>query len=121
MEAVWIRILDVFKCINTIDGEYLVIDDDKICKTLQEAHPKRPRGASNKQQHLEETDMFPAKRSQVKYSRIGTMRQTVVNEEAKADSEVDFIVRAVRAALQEKKYKTKGNMNPLVDEIFSLD
>ncbi|CAJ0601568.1 unnamed protein product [Cylicocyclus nassatus] len=62
MEAVRIRILGLFKRINTIDGEYLVIDDDKICKTLREARPERPRGASGRQQHLEETDMPPAKK-----------------------------------------------------------
>ncbi|CAJ0591329.1 unnamed protein product [Cylicocyclus nassatus] len=37
------EISDSFKCISAIDGEYLVIDDDKICKTLREARPKRPR------------------------------------------------------------------------------
>ncbi|CAJ0599673.1 unnamed protein product [Cylicocyclus nassatus] len=116
---------------------YLVIDDDKICKTLRKALSKRPRGASNRQQQMEETDMPPAKRRcssnplkppqpkppPVKANILTSVPAAgpVVNEEAKADLEVDYIVRAVRAVLQEKKKNSKKNMNPLVDEISSLD
>ncbi|CAJ0588387.1 unnamed protein product [Cylicocyclus nassatus] len=83
---------------------------------------------------MEETDMPPAKRRcspippraprphPVKTDNTTTPAAApVVKEDANADPEVDFIVRAVRAALQEKNKKSKENINPLVDDIFSLD
>ncbi|CAJ0605825.1 unnamed protein product [Cylicocyclus nassatus] len=62
MDGIKVKIVDLFACIEKIDGDFLILNEDRVYKILRDGRPKKPKVLGSRQVHLEETRTPPAKR-----------------------------------------------------------
>ncbi|CAJ0606219.1 unnamed protein product [Cylicocyclus nassatus] len=126
MDGIKVKIVDLFSCIEKIDGDFLILNEDRIYKILRDGRPKKPKALGSQQIHLKETRMPPAKRrhspapprapkAAKPTSSTATQSESSIGS-ATTEDDVERIARAV-AVLKKKEKSTKDENtgNPTID------